>query len=88
MEYHNLKEFFAQNTLPTYGAFLDGEDVHTLDIKKGDDILLVIGSESHGIRPNIASYIKHHITIPRRGGAESLNAGIATAIILDNIFRR
>jgi TrmH family RNA methyltransferase len=27
------------------------------------------------------------VTIPGKGGAESLNAGIATAILLDNMLR-
>lgn len=87
IEYQDLKEFFKMNKHPSYGAFLDGTNVHTLDIKKTEDILLVIGSESHGIRPGIEKYITHRITIPRKGGAESLNAWVATAIILDNFLR-
>jgi hypothetical protein len=34
VEYQDLKEFLSENKLPTYGAFLDGTDVHTLDINK------------------------------------------------------
>jgi TrmH family RNA methyltransferase len=48
---------------------------------------LVIGSESHGISPEIEKLINTKITIPRVGLAESLNAAVATGIILDNIFR-
>jgi RNA methyltransferase, TrmH family len=71
--------------MPVYGAFLEGENVHTQLFES--TMALVIGSESHGISPAIASLVTKKITIPRIGKAESLNAGIATAIILDNVFR-
>ncbi len=68
-----------------YGAFLDGDNAHQVQFGKGG--MLVIGSESHGISEEVTQAIKRRITIPRVGRAESLNAGVATAILLDNIFR-
>jgi RNA methyltransferase, TrmH family len=68
-----------------YGAYLWGESIYTKDFLPG---VLVIGSESHGIRPYIESYITDKITIPRIWEAESLNAGIATGIILDSMIGR
>jgi len=67
-----------------YWAYLDGENIHTKDfsLKWG---YLVIGSESHGIRKELEWYITDKITIPRFGGAESLNAWVATGIILDRM---
>ena len=65
-----------------YGALLDGEDI----FKKEDwsDGVIVIGSESHGIRSNISPLITNPITIPRAKSSmtESLNASMATGIIL------
>ena len=83
--YTNLSEFFRQNKLPVFGAFIDGTDVHQLDFGKSG--LIVIGNESNGISEEVSKFVQHRITIPRIGGAESLNAGIATGIVLDNIFR-
>ncbi len=83
--YTNLITFLAKNELPTFGAFMEGEDVHQFNYGKNG--LLVIGNESNGISEAVSKHIQHKITIPRIGRAESLNAGIATAIILDNIFR-
>lgn len=85
--YGNLTDFFqllkkSGAEMPVYGAFLDGEDVHKASFKAGG--YLVMGNESNGIRPDIESFITQKITIPRYGGAESLNVGIATAVILDN----
>ncbi len=74
-----------QTTLPVFGAFLDGEDVHTIQFPKGG--FLVIGNESKGISPTVEKFITNKVTIPRYGKAESLNAAIATAILLDNIRR-
>jgi TrmH family RNA methyltransferase len=49
--------------------------------------LLVIGNESRGISEDVARLVTQRITIPKYGRAESLNAGIATAVILDNLRR-
>ena len=83
--YTNLSEFFSQKKLPVFGAFMDGVDIHQLDFGKSG--LIVIGNESNGISGEVSQFVQQRITIPKMGGAESLNAGIATGIILDNIFR-
>ena len=69
-----------------YGAFLNGDDVHHLNVQSSGGYV-VMGNESNGIRPEIADFVTQRITIPRYGGAESLNVGIATAVLLDNIRR-
>ena len=66
------------------GAFLGGEDVRTFDFQQND--ILVIGSESHGISPEVAARMTHKITIPcgvqNAPTAESLNAAVAAAILM------
>lgn len=68
-----------------YGAYLEGQNIYTTDFAKGG--FVVIGNESRGINENLEPFISQKITIPRFGEAESLNAAIATAVILDNIRR-
>ncbi len=65
-----------------YGALLQGENLFQLEKKKGG--IIVIGSESHGIRSEVLPFITRPITIPRADGSatESLNASIAAAIIM------
>lgn len=83
--YENLEKFFTQNpNIPVYGAFLDGQNIRTLE--KIKPWFIVIGSEANGIRENLEKFITQKITIPRFGQAESLNAGIATAIIVDRFI--
>ncbi|GAB3809295.1 RNA methyltransferase [Spirosoma humi] len=80
--YGDLEQVLQQSTQAVYGAFLNGEDVHTLDFGKSG--YLVMGNESNGIRPETEQYVTQRVTIPRYGDAESLNVGIATAVLLDN----
>ncbi|GAB3575585.1 RNA methyltransferase [Spirosoma luteolum] len=67
---------------PVYGAFLDGINVHELTFDQGG--YLIMGNESNGIRPATGAFVTNRVTIPRFGETESLNVGIATAILLDN----
>jgi len=84
--YCDLPSYLSQqNHLPVYGAFLDGENLHQTQFV--DSGYVVMGNESHGIGADLKAFISHKVTIPRFGGAESLNVGIATAIICDNLRR-
>ncbi len=85
VEYTDLSEVLTTNKLPVYGAFLAGQNVHQTAFPKAG--LLLIGNESNGISEELSQKVTHPITIPRLGQAESLNAAIATAILLDNIKR-
>jgi len=78
----NLEQFLSKCKRPIYGALLEGENL--FEKASWDDGIIVIGSESHGIRSNILPLITHPITIPRAKGSitESLNASMATGIIL------
>ncbi|MBQ4864508.1 RNA methyltransferase [Pseudoalteromonas sp. MMG013] len=81
----DLTEFLASYSGAIYGAYLNGENVHKTAFSTQG--VLVMGSESHGIREPVSKYINTPITIPAFGVAESLNVAMATGIILDNIKR-
>ena len=87
VSYRDLEEYLSQAKWPIYGAYLEWENIHTKNIST-DIFHLVVWSESHGISHQLEQYITDKITIPRYWMAESLNAGVATAIILDNIRRK
>jgi RNA methyltransferase, TrmH family len=80
-----LADLLAGVTLPVLGCDLEGTDVHTL--KPTPDAVIVIGSEGRGISASVRQRLSARITIPRFGRAESLNAGIAAAIVCDNLRR-
>ena len=84
--YMELADLFAKNNdIPVFGALLNGDDIHTTIFPKTS--FLLFGNESNGIRPENISFVKHRVTIPRYGLAESLNVGISTAVFLDNLRR-
>lgn len=81
--YTDLHALLAAITLPVYAATLDGENIFTARVAK--DAALIIGNESKGITQTLANAASKKISIPRYGKAESLNAAVATAVILAGI---
>jgi len=70
---------------PVYGCALAGTDVHQLPALR--DAVIVIGSEGRGLSAEVTPALTGVVTIPRRGGAESLNAAVAAAIVCDHLRR-
>ena len=65
-------------------ATLDGEPVTAFArVREG---VLVIGNESNGLSPAMIARAHRRVTIPRLGGAESLNAAIAAAILVERLL--
>ena len=83
--YEDLREFLDNANHPVYGALLEGDNIYQCDLTPSG--ILLMGNESKGIQADLISYINQPVHIPRRGGAESLNVSVATAVILDNFFR-
>jgi len=81
--YADLHETLHNTQIPVYGAMLNGKNI--ADAGKIAEGVLVIGNESKGISDEIKKLITEPLTIPKIGGAESLNAAVATGIILSHI---
>ena len=86
VHYTTLTELLATVKLPAFGALLDGEDIY--DTNFGSEGLVVMGNEGNGMRPEIQKLVNKAVTIPRIGGAESLNVAIATALFCSEITRK
>lgn len=83
--YTDLKEWLAvQKNIPIYAASLQGENIAS--IKKINEGIIIIGNESKGISKELLKRAMIRITIPAKGKAESLNAAVATGIILSHIL--
>jgi TrmH family RNA methyltransferase len=82
--YTNLVNWLEKNNhVPVYAAALNGNSVDGLKgLKEG---IILIGNESKGISAEIMQLANAKITIPKFGHAESLNAAVATGIILSHI---
>ena len=75
----DLADFIMQLSVPVYAATLVGNNLYTMPRAVAG--ALIIGNESKGIAQNIVSLATQQVTIPAYGGAESLNAGVATGIL-------
>lgn len=69
-----------------YAAHMEGESLYETHF--GEKPIIVLGSEAHGIRPEIEALCKNRICIPRFGQGESLNVAVSGAIIASEIVRR
>ena len=81
--YFELTEFFVsiKNKPQTYAATLDG--VNLKNVKNKNDNFLIIGAESHGISNDLMKFVDEKVKIENvSASGESLNAAIATGIIL------
>jgi RNA methyltransferase, TrmH family len=68
-----------------YAATLDGRNIH--EVKPLHHGIILVGNESKGISANLLKLVQEKITIPRIGYAESLNAAVATGIILSHLVK-
>lgn len=85
----NIVDFLKEVRVPVFGALMQGKNLYQTQIK-GNQGVIIIGSESHGIRENVMPYVSCPITIPKAEGSEteSLNASMAAGIIIAEVFRR
>ena len=77
VNFQDIKTHFPN--LPIFATILRGDNVFKLDApNKG---IIVIGNEGSGISESILNQTDYKISIPGGGGAESLNAAVATGIV-------
>lgn len=82
--YTDIEQWLArQNDIAIYAAALHGRDIGTMP--KLNEGIIIIGNESKGISDAVFKLVNEKITIPRKGHAESLNAAVATGIILSHL---
>lgn len=93
VHYTLLEEWLQQQKavgVPLYGTFLNGEDMYKKPLTATG--ILVMGNEGNGIRPEIGELISDKLYIPDypagHASSESLNVGVATAIICAEFRRR
>ena len=86
VHYTDLPEWLeTQNDVRVYAAALEGQDI--LQMNKLTEGVIVIGNESKGISQAVMEKVNVRITIPQKGKAESLNAAVATGIIVSHLVQ-
>lgn len=83
--YAELKKWMAlQKDIRIYATVLEGQDITSM--KKINEGIILIGNESRGISDDLLRMTNVKTTIPKIGKAESLNAAIATGIVLSRLI--
>ena len=84
VSYSDLDRVFRErNGVKLYAASLSGTDIRKMP--KLEEGIILIGNESKGIHDSLLALSDERITIARKGNAESLNAAVATGIILSRL---
>lgn len=65
---------------------LDGTPFYERE-KVAEKFALIIGNEGNGVSEQVQQTATHRVRLPMRGGAESLNAAIAAAIMMYELMR-
>ncbi|MBC7652018.1 MAG: RNA methyltransferase [Deinococcales bacterium] len=81
--YTDLATVLANVQVPIFGALLQGQSIY--QVSKPTAGILVIGNEGNGISNALLPLITNPITIPKIGGAESLNAAVAMGILVSHL---
>lgn len=68
-----------------FGTDMNGTPSHKWNT--AGKLALIIGNEGKGISPNIKKQVDEMITIPMNGHVQSLNASVAAAILMYEVFR-
>ena len=76
-----LPAFCREKHLRLWGAALSerAKDVRNI---AWDGVAVAVGSEGHGLSEELLSFCEGELIIPMRGKAESLNAGVAAALLM------
>jgi RNA methyltransferase, TrmH family len=84
VHYKNLISWLMQVQVPVYVTALEGEPLQRIGkLKNG---IIVIGNEGKGVSEAVMKLATQFVTIPKAGGAESLNASVATGVILSHLL--
>ncbi len=88
----NLVKFLeeCQSNIPVYGTFMDGENIYEKELSKTG--IIVMGNEGNGISTEIEKLVTERLLIPNfpagQDTSESLNVGVATALVCAEFRRR
>jgi TrmH family RNA methyltransferase len=87
--YLDLQKTLENNSLKTYGTYMQGDSIFEIDeIKNG---VILFGNEANGINPNLSKFVDKRLSIPRFGKlkkTESLNVANALSIVLSENSRK
>jgi TrmH family RNA methyltransferase len=80
VSYENLQNYLKGSNRLKIATTLDGGDL--FNFETNEDIALIIGNEGKGVSSDLLQIVDVKIKIPGFGAAESLNASVASGIVI------
>lgn len=77
-------EELKERGLWVFGTDMEGQDYWNMDASL--PIAVVIGNEERGISPRVKKALDGVLTIPMRGHVQSLNASVAAALVMYEVY--
>jgi TrmH family RNA methyltransferase len=84
VHYGDLAVWFRQMKMPIIAASMEGKPARKFSFP--ESMILLLGNEGSGISASLANLVSETVSIERMGAAESLNAAVAGAILVDRYF--
>lgn len=86
VQYVSIPQLLERKEVPVYAAVLDGQPLYEMDF--GHEGVVLLGNEGKGISAEALRYMDTAVTIPKVGGAESLNVAISAALFFAELVRK
>ncbi|MDZ4667265.1 MAG: RNA methyltransferase [bacterium] len=84
LHYGDLAAWFKEMNIPVIAASMEGVSARKYNFP--ENMILLLGNEGSGISASLAGLVSETVSIERIGLAESLNAAVAGAILVDRYF--
>lgn len=85
VSYENIVDWLKRSNRLKLATTLKGDSL--FNFKTDEDIALIIGNEGNGVSPEVLEIIDHNVKIPGYGKAESLNASVASGIVIAQLTK-
>lgn len=86
-DWDTLLEWRLQNQVSMVGTS-DSANTDYQNVKYSHPLILLMGSERHGLSSEMQSACDHMVFIPMAGRSDSLNLAVATAVMLYEIYNQ
>ncbi|MEX2216074.1 MAG: RNA methyltransferase [Phycisphaeraceae bacterium] len=83
----DLRRLKEERGFALIAAALTPDALPLAGFARSDRVALVVGSEYDGVPPDILAMCDHQLIIPMHRGVDSLNVGVAMAIVLHELLR-
>lgn len=79
-------KILKENNFWIFGAAMDGVPMYEIDFNM--PVVLIIGNEGNGIKKLVLSHCDYKVKIPMFGKIKSLNASVASSILMYEVIRQ